>query len=155
MSAPSTFVIKAVETDQERAQAFEVRRQVFQQEQGVSAEEEFDQYDDTALHVVVLAQAGSLGIATARIRVLEDEPKVPKRAKIERMAVLADYRGLAVGRKLMEFILEHLIQQGFREAKLHAQLQARGFYERLGFIAQDQVFEEAGIPHCVMTRSLK
>ena len=151
MSAPSSFVIKTVETLQEREQAFEVRRQVFQVEQGVSAEEEFDDYDDTALHIVVLDQ--DQGVATARVRNLGLDEGT-KRAKIERMAVLAPYRGLSVGRKLMDFILGHLTQQDFTEAKLHAQLQAQGFYERLGFIAQDPVFEEAGIPHRIMTRSL-
>ncbi|MGF1576374.1 MAG: GNAT family N-acetyltransferase [Cyanophyceae cyanobacterium] len=151
MSAPSSFVIKTVETLQEREQAFEVRRQVFQVEQGVSAKEEFDDYDDTALHIVVLDQ--DQGVATARIRSLGLDEGA-KRAKIERMAVLAPYRGLSVGRNMMDFILGHLIQQDFTEAKLHAQLQAQGFYERLGFIAQDPVFEEAGIPHRVMTRSL-
>jgi len=45
-------------------------------------------------------------------------------------------------------------QRGDREAILHAQLSAAPFYVRAGFNARGPAFEEAGIPHVEMVRSL-
>ncbi len=143
------MLIKPVQTSEELELAFEVRRLVFQIEQKVAAEEEFDAHDKTARHWLVMD--GSQGIATARVRPVNSQDPDVKQAKIERMAVLAGYRGQSVGRRLMEQILNDLRSQGFQVAKLHAQVQAQGFYQRLGFVAQDPIFDEAGIPHRLMT----
>lgn len=146
------MLIKPVETPEELELAFDVRRLVFQIEQNVSAEEEFDGYDKTARHWLVME--ASQGIATARVRPVTSQDPRSKQAKIERMAVLAPYRGQSVGRQLMDEILKDLRRQGFQVAKLHAQVQAQGFYQRLGFVAQDPIFEEARIPHRLMTCQL-
>jgi predicted GNAT family N-acyltransferase len=33
---------------------------------------------------------------------------------------------------------------------VHAQVRARGFYEKMGFIAEGDVYQDAGIPHITM-----
>ena len=38
-------------------------------------------------------------------------------------------------------------QPGITRAKLGSQTHALGFYERLGFIAEGPVYDDAGIPH--------
>ena len=43
---------------------------------------------------------------------------------------------------------------GATEIELHAQLPARDFYEQAGYVAEGDVFEEAGIAHVVMRRPL-
>ena len=43
---------------------------------------------------------------------------------------------------------------GVTTAKLGAQTHAIGFYEKLGFLAQGPVYDDAGIPHRDMTREL-
>src|SRR5436309_966376 len=50
---------------QERTVAFDIRRRVFQDEQGVPAEEEFDADDDCAIHVLAVAEG--IPVGTARI----------------------------------------------------------------------------------------
>ncbi len=45
-------------------------------------------------------------------------------------------------------------QQGFRQVLLHAQASAVGFYRRAGFTPRGTPFEEAGIEHQEMVRSL-
>ena len=75
-------------------------------------------------------------------------------AKIERVAVLADARGHAVGAALVKAAIEHLRERGFRTAKLHAQTYALGFYAKLGFAAFGEVFDEDGIPHKAMRLDL-
>jgi predicted GNAT family N-acyltransferase len=37
---------------------------------------------------------------------------------------------------------------------LHAQRSAEGFYARLGFVARGAPYEEVGIPHLTMVKSL-
>jgi len=74
--------------------------------------------------------------------------------KIGRMAVLAERRRAGVGRRVLEFLVEHARQRGFRRAVLDAQLHAEGFYLKQGFTPVGDVFEEAGILHRRMERAL-
>jgi predicted GNAT family N-acyltransferase len=130
----------------DREAAFEIRRQVFLVEQKVPADEEFDEYDEGALHV--LARAGGVAAGTGRLIVEADH------ARIGRMAVLASHRERGVGRAILEELLRAATERGARRIVLHAQVHAIGFYERLGFRATGPEFEEAGIPHRVMERRL-
>ena len=128
-----------------------IRRQVFQVEQGVPPELEFDEYDEAATHF--LAYQGGEAIGTARIRYLTTEPDTEHSdpiAKIERVAVLAKYRQNGIGKQLMQIAIAHLQRQGIASIKINAQLQVQSFYERLGFSTRGDVFEEAGIPHIEM-----
>ncbi|MGF1497520.1 MAG: GNAT family N-acetyltransferase [Elainellaceae cyanobacterium] len=120
-----------------------IRYAVFQVEQGVDPALEFDGQDETATHLMAY-QAGT-PIGTTRIRYLSD-----RLAKIERVAVLADYRGSGVGRRLMAVAIAHLRDRGIPDIKINAQIQVRNFYERLGFCQRGEVFNEAGIPHVEM-----
>ena len=131
-----------------------IRRQVFQIEQGVSPELEFDGEDEAATHF--LAYQGEEAIGTARIRYLKiDEDQNLPIAKIERVAVLGRYRGQGIGQQLMEVAIAHLSCRGITAIKINAQLQVQPFYERLGFSTYGSVFEEAGIPHIEMRYSIK
>ena len=142
-----TFSIQRVDYIEEIEPIQAIRRQVFQGEQGVAPELEFDGQDETATHF--LAYQGSDAIGTARIRYLttDDSPSI---AKIERVAVLAAYRGKGIGKRLMEVAIAHLHTQGITAIKINAQLQVQDFYERLGFSTRGTVFEEADIPHIEM-----
>jgi predicted GNAT family N-acyltransferase len=120
-----------------------IRYQVFQVEQGVDPALEFDGLDDTAIHLIA-AHAGT-AIGTARIRYLNDDL-----AKIERVAVLAAYRGQGIGKEIMAAAIDCLTQKGISQIKLNAQVQARTFYEKLGFQQRGDVFDEAGIAHIEM-----
>jgi predicted GNAT family N-acyltransferase len=124
--------------------AFEIRRRVFLVEQEVPPDEEFDDDDRRALHV--LALAGSEAVGTGRLIFHDDH------ARIGRMAVLAQHRSRGIGRKILEELLRVAAERKVGKIVLHAQVQAIGFYQKLGFQAQGPVFEEAGIPHRVMQR---
>ena len=45
-------------------------------------------------------------------------------------------------------------QRGLREVQLNAQTQALPFYERFGFTPEGEEFDDAGIAHRSMRRSL-
>ncbi|NET39807.1 MAG: GNAT family N-acetyltransferase, partial [Cyanothece sp. SIO1E1] len=75
-------------------------------------------------------------------------------AKIERMAVLAAHRRQGLGTKIMATALDFLSQQHIPTVKIHAQLAAKDFYQKLGFEQQGEVFEEAQILHVRMLKSI-
>jgi len=51
-------------------------------------------------------------------------------------------------------LVREAIRLGLRRVRLHAQEQAIGFYEALGFVAEGPAFDEADIPHRFMQRDL-
>ena len=141
-----TFSIQRVDYVNDIESIQFIRRQVFQFEQGVSPELEFDGEDECAIHF--LAYQGAKAIGTARIRQLTKDMKPV--AKIERVAVLAEYRGQGIGQRLMEVAIAYLHQNKITDIKINAQLHAQAFYERLGFSPRGSSFEEAGIAHIEM-----
>ncbi len=121
---------------------YAIRREVFIEEQQVSEAEEYDGQDETAIHI--LAWSGTQAIGTGRLRLFGDY------AKLERIAVLAPWRGLHIGQFLVKELITLAQRQGATEARLGAQTHAIGFYERLGFVAYGEIFDDAGIPHRMM-----
>jgi predicted GNAT family N-acyltransferase len=129
---------------QDLSPALEIRRQVFQQEQSIPEADDFDGLDDRAEQFV--AYDGETAIGTGRYRVIDGTL-----GKVERVAVIPEYRGQKVGRAIMEAIAQTAGDQGVTRLKLDAQLSASRFYESLGYRIEGGVFEEVGIPHAVMT----
>jgi predicted GNAT family N-acyltransferase len=125
-----------------------IRTAVFIGEQKIPAEMEWDDADESAVHAVAF---NHLGRALATGRMLEHVPGV---AKIGRMAVSAGSRHSGVGRAVLEALLGAARARGDREAVLHAQISAAPFYERAGFVRRGPVFDETGIVHVEMLRSL-
>lgn len=122
-----------------------VRFTVFVEEQNVPVELERDEYDSSAIHILATEEGAPVG--TARIIVKDGV------GKIGRVAVLADQRGTGLGRKLIEACLAELSNgPEVSAAKLGSQIHALGFYEKLGFVAEGPEFDDAGIPHRMMSR---
>jgi ElaA protein len=145
----TTPVIRTCTTEAERAEAMRIRFAVFVEEQRVPAELEPDEYDVQAAHL--LAVEGETGTPIGTARVVDKGGGV---AKIGRVAVLAGYRGAGVGEALMRAALDRARRSGHTVAVLDAQVPVIGFYERLGFVAEGAVFDDAGIPHRHMTLRL-
>ena len=122
-------------------------REVFILEQGVPAKLELDELDPSAAHV--LAYQDTRCIGTGRLVNL-----IAKQAQIGCMAVLAKFRGKGVGRQILQKLVDLATSQGVREIILHSQVGAIPFYEKLGFQAQGDVYDEAGIPHHNMMLTL-
>lgn len=129
------------------ADAFLVRQKVFIQEQGVPAELELDEFDSSAAHILAYQDAHCIG--TGRLVNLS-----AKQAQIGRMAVLAKFRGKGIGKQILQKLVDLAASQGVREIILHSQVSAIPFYEKLGFQAQGEVYDEAGIPHRNMMLTL-
>lgn len=137
------------ENDADRAEAMRIRFEVFVDEQQVPAELEPDEYDAAARHLLAIDPETGEAIGTARI-----VDKGNGLAKIGRVALRKAWRGQGVGDALMRFALETARDAGFTTAALDAQTYVIPFYEKLGFVAEGPVFDDAGIPHRHMRRTL-
>ena len=134
------FTIEPAASAADRELCYRIRMIVFVDEQRVPVEEEIDAHDETdAAHVLGLEDGRA--VATARA--------VPHEGgcKIGRVAVLEHARGRGHGAALIRHLVDAARERDASHVVLDAQLNALGFYERLGFQAEGAVFDDAGIPH--------
>uniref|UniRef100_UPI003340F80A GNAT family N-acetyltransferase n=1 Tax=Castellaniella defragrans TaxID=75697 RepID=UPI003340F80A len=117
-----------------------VRTEVFVHEQYVPPEIELDDIETQCIHAVAY---GADGRAVGTGRLLPD-------GHIGRMAVRAPWRGQGVGSLLLTALMAEARRRGDAQVVLAAQLQARPFYARHGFVAEGGTFMDAGIPHVLM-----
>ena len=131
-----------------QAAAQSVRTAVFVQEQGIAPEDEWDADDATALHAVLFDMHGTpLGNA----RLLQPTHNI---AKVGRMAVLREMRGLGYGARLLQALVLVARRRGNKAVHLSAQRTAEGFYSARGFSACGEPFDEVGIAHVEMRLAL-
>ncbi|SFT77946.1 Predicted N-acyltransferase, GNAT family [Geodermatophilus amargosae] len=133
----------AVATAADWPEVVALRTRVFVEEQGVPPEVERDAADATAVHALS-RDAGGRVVATGRL--LERDG----RAVVGRMAVDAAVRGRGHGAAVLDELHRQALARGLTEVELHAQVTARGFYERAGYTAVGGEYEEAGIVHVTM-----
>ncbi|PTM59310.1 GNAT family N-acetyltransferase [Desmospora activa] len=133
----------------QKEQAMAIRFQVFVEEQQVPSSLEIDEWDNHSDVVHLLALQGEEAVGTARVRF----PSVTT-AKLERLATLPNYRGQGIGQLLMKQAEAVAIERGKKEMVLNAQVQALPFYHRLNYRDYGEPFDDAGIPHKTMTKSL-
>lgn len=124
---------------------FRIRKEVFINEQGVPANLELDEFDADARHIHASYNGNSCGCA--RIRSLKQAYKV------ERVAVLKEYRSHGIARAIMEFIEKEAQNQKIQEIILNAQESVIGFYEKLGYEGVGDKFVEADIVHLKMKKT--
>ena len=117
-----------------------LRVEVFVIEQGVPIELEWDEGDTVSIHAVAYDDDNE-PVATGRL--LPD-------GHIGRMAVSKSLRGQGIGSLVLGTLLEEARRQGHTRLVLHAQVTARAFYARHGFIAEGDDFMEAGMAHVRM-----
>ncbi|SDQ89325.1 GNAT family N-acetyltransferase [Virgibacillus salinus] len=140
------MIVKVVETNDQRQQAYNVRTVVFVDEQNVPAEEELDEFDEQAIHLI--GYDNDKPIAASRVRFVDSY------GKLERICVLKDQRGKSNGAKMIESMEAIIKNEGYGKAKLNAQTHAIDFYQRLGYKTISGEFMDAGIPHVTMVKEL-
>ena len=134
------------------ADASQVRTEVFVNELGIASQDERDAQDASAVHAVLYNQL-NMPLATGRL-LTGGQGDAPGTSKIGRMATLRVLRSGQLGASVLEALVQQARQRGDTQVVLHAQLAAARFYERAGFTAQGAPYDEVGIPHVTMARSL-
>ena len=140
-------VVKLVETEAELEAAIGVRFRVFVSEQAIPAEEELDEADATATHVIALYQGQVVGTG----RLLDDEQGD---AHIGRMAVDQAWRRKGIGAQILACLEEEARAQGRSLCILHAQEYVKSFYAAHGYQEHGATFLEVDIPHIEMRKDL-
>jgi len=143
-----TYSITPTTWQTDKSSLIHIRELVFMREQNVSAEDEWDDKDDSAIHFLVRdAHANAIGCARILIETHNSKPCF----HIGRVAVLKDYRDQGIGHQLMQTTIAWCQQQNpASPIYLHAQTERIPFYQRIGFVNQGEIFMDAGIPHIEM-----
>lgn len=140
---------KRISTEHDLKKAFQIRKEVFVEEQGVPAEDEFDEFDTLNVfseHILVYYNNQPVG--TGRVRWVDGC------GKLERICILEPYRKFGLGKIIIKTLEEIAEETGITQVKLHGQTQAEGFYKKLGYHTSSNIFIEDGIPHILMLKEL-
>jgi YbgC/YbaW family acyl-CoA thioester hydrolase len=132
--------------------ASQVRTQVFVDELGISVQDERDGRDASAVHAVLYNQL-NMPLATGRL-LPKELGEATGATKIGRMATLRVLRSGQLGASVLDALVQHARARGDRQVVLHAQSAAKGFYARAGFVQQGEPYDEVGIAHVTMVRSV-
>ena len=124
----------------------QIRIDVFINEQGF--ENEFDDIDKTAKFLLLSIDGKAVG--TCRFF----PSNIDGDAHIGRMAVRKLYRGQNLGSKIMHAAENGIRRDGFKTCSLSAQVQARPFYESLGYKAEGDEYLDEDCPHIFMRKVL-
>jgi predicted GNAT family N-acyltransferase len=134
------ILIHKILPGQDIEECLKIRRKVFIEGQNVPEEEELDGLDCDSDHYII--RLNDVASGTARIRYIQNK------AKIERVAILTEYQGQGLGKKLMEYLIKVIRDSSkVKMAILGAQTHAIPFYENFGFSICSDEYIEAGIPH--------
>ena len=137
--------VRRAESPEDVRACLRLRWTVFVEEQGVRPSEEVDAHDQDAVHALALID----GVPCGAARFIFASPRV---AKIQRMAVIDQVRKRGVGRALLAFLEEEARGRGAVRFTLWAQTHARPFYQQAGYTAEGPEFDDAGIPHVLMSK---
>lgn len=140
--------IQKVETEKDLQATLKLREVVFCEEQGVPLKEEIDVFDDLnhkrSIHIIVTDKGRTVGTLRA--------VNATDYVKIGRVAVAEDYRNRGVGMKMMNYIIDMCLEENVYNVRnkyfyLESQVRAIPFYEKVGFKAYGDEFDDCGIPH--------
>lgn len=123
--------------------SLKIRETVFIDEQQVERALEVENEEEAIFYLLLLDEKP---VGTARWR------KTSKGIKLERFAVLPEYRNLKLGTEILKRVLFDLKDKSEKKY-LHSQLRAVPYYQRQGFKKEGGIFEEAGIEHYLMIKS--
>ena len=152
---PSWIEVIPAVSPEARLAAFDIRRRVFSEEQGVADLRVAD--SDDARSLIALATVpptmGSNGhrrpVSTGRLTL---PPITGGQALVAWVATIPEARGQGAGKLVMRFLLDAADESGAPEVVLAAQLPAENFYRRLGFSPAGPLYDVRGIPHRRMIR---
>ncbi len=137
-----TLHVQKATTKEELEKVFAIRKIVFVEEQNCPPELEWEN-EDVSIHFLALSDHQPCGACRWR--------KTDKGYKLERFAVLKEFRGQGVGRALIATALADLPADA-DYIYLNSQLDAMSLYAKFGFVAEGDQFEEAGIQHFKMVK---
>ena len=123
-----------------------IRKTVFTNEIGISESELFDEYDEYCDHFIIFDGKNVVG----SVRFVS----FGKTIKLERMAILQEFRRKNYGKNAILQLSEFYNSLGYTQIFLDSIYSVRGFYKKCGFLEQGEIFQRVGIKHVRMSLSL-
>lgn len=142
----SGLYLKPVTTPKEMFIMCDLRHKVFIEEQGFSYDAEMvEEEENESKNFLIYLKDKPIGCM--RYRPYEEG------YKIERVAILKDYRGQGYGYLAVNYLME-MIAKKYNPCTIyiHSQMQVKSFYEKLGFLPYDELIYEGDVPHQKMKK---
>lgn len=141
-----TVEIREPASGDELRAAFDLRYEVFCDEQGVPLELELDEHDADALHLVAVED----GAVVATCRLL----RVGDTVKFGRLVVAQSARRRGIAAAMLQEAERRAREMRAHRLVLSAQTYAVKLYADAGYVAFGETYQDAGIEHISMEREL-
>lgn len=105
--------------------------------------EDRDQYIIVAVHEQQV-------VACLMLKILDKDS-----VKLRQMAVVKPLQGKGIGATVVNYAENFCVLNEYSMIELHARQEAMRFYEKLGYSIDGEAFEEVGIPHFRLTKTLQ
>lgn len=127
----------------------ELRYKILLEPLGLKFLDSFRAKEANYLHIGCIEQLDDKLVGCLILAPLDNE-------KIRLMQVAVDtvYRGEGVGRELVKYAEKRAKEAGYSQIVMHAMLSVVGFYEKLGYHAEGDIFDEQGITFLKMVKDL-
>ncbi len=127
----------------------ELRYKILLEPLGLKFLDSFRAKEANYLHIGCIEQLDDKLVGGLILAPLDNE-------KIRLMQVAVDtvYRGEGVGRELVKYAEKRAKEAGYSQIIMHAMLSVVGFYEKLGYHAEGDIFDEQGITFLKMVKDL-
>ena len=135
-------VMRATE-EWQRAGAYSVRIEGMNRQHNISLRDEFDEHDSEGTRYIVLLDEG-YPVATCRFYEISSDAVI-----LGRLVVLSEYRGRGLGVKTVTEAESWIRESGYKKILIDSRLETTGFYERLGYIREDDKVIRSGSFDCV------
>ncbi|GAA6002638.1 hypothetical protein JCM10207_007605 [Rhodosporidiobolus poonsookiae] len=167
-ATPRTYRVSYCASDDEYERALAIRIAVFCAEQKFSLEDEYDppvEVDKVTTDHLLMTCVHPDG-TEEDAGVIRWWPKTPSTGKLGRLCVLQKFRGGGSGRNLVLALEDHLRQRKGHAGKamqgqesvtiiVHSQAYAEGFYAKLGYQVEGEMFLEDGADHIKLVKTLQ
>jgi N-acetylglutamate synthase-like GNAT family acetyltransferase len=110
----------------------------------------FEAYDNVCCHIVAVEETASEKVVGCVLLKPEEEGV----GRLMQMAVSTNQQRKGIGLDLVKFLCTQAKKLGYSEVICRSRDYAMGFYEKLGFVAYGEPFDEAGISHTNMRYNL-
>lgn len=127
----------------------ELRYKILLEPLGLKFLDSFRAKEANYLHIGCVEQLDDKLVGGLILAPLDNE-----RIRLMQVAVDTVYRGEGVGRELVKYAEKRAKEAGYTQIIMHAMLSVVGFYEKLGYHAEGDVFDEQGITFLKMVKDL-
>lgn len=130
-------------------QVVDLRYNIFFKPYNFGLDKVYDSLEEKAIHLVCAQGKEVLGYG--RLTFENDEIAV-----VSQLVVKESFQKQGNGKGILKYLMSFSRERGYKKIILSAKVEAKGFYERLGFISEGDVYpsKKTGIGHIKMVKDL-